>query len=103
MTQYVLVYMGGDQPSTQEEAEKHYSKYTEWLTALGDAVVTPTIPFKDTHTVSPDGTIGEGGSSAISGFSIIKADSMEAALSIARACPFLDIGGRLEVSELMEM
>jgi len=103
MAQYVFVYLGGNHPSSQEEAEKHFSKYTEWLSSLGDAVVSPTIPLKDTHTVSPDGTIGEGGSSAMSGFSIIKADSLEAALSIAQACPFLDIGGSLEVSELMQM
>jgi hypothetical protein len=36
------------------------------------------------------------------GFSVIKAGSMEAALSIAQACPFLEIGGSLEVSEMME-
>jgi hypothetical protein len=37
------------------------------------------------------------------GYTIVEADSMEAALAMARACPFLDIGGSLEVSELMEM
>ena len=39
----------------------------------------------------------------MSGYTIIKAGSMEAVLSIAKACPFLDIGGSLEVSELVEM
>jgi len=103
MTQFVFVYLGGDQPSSPEEASKHFDKYMGWLKSLGDAVVTPTIPLKDTHTVSTDGTIREGGSSAMSGFSIIKADSLEAALSIAQACPFLEIGGSLEVSEMMQM
>ena len=103
MKQFVLVYMGGNQPSNEEEASKHYTKYVEWLTSLGDAVVVPTIPFKDTCTVSSDGAVQEGGSSGISGFSIVKADTMEAALSIARACPFLEIGGSLEVSEVMQM
>ena len=103
MKQYVLVYLGGNQPSNPEEARQHFAKYVEWLSSLGDSVVIPTIPLKDTTTVSPDGTIREGGSSAMSGFSIIKADSMEAALSIAQACPFLEIGGSLEVSEMMEM
>ena len=102
MKQYVLVYLGGNQPSSPEEANKHFSKYMEWLSSLGDSVVSPTIPLKDTHTVSSDGTIGEGGSSAMSGFTIIKAESMEAALTIAQACPFLEIGGSLEVSELMQ-
>jgi len=101
MAQYVFVYLGGNQPSSPEEANKHFTKYMEWLTSLGDSVVSPTIPLKDTHTVSSDGIIREGGSSAMSGFSIIKAESMEAALSVAQACPFLEIGGSLEVSELM--
>jgi len=103
MKQFVLVYLGGNQPSSPEEGRQHFAKYMEWLTSLGDSVVIPTIPLKDTTTVSSDGTIAEGGSSAMSGFSIIKADSMEAALSIAQACPFLEIGGSLEVSEMMEM
>ena len=103
MKQFVLVYLGGNQPSDPEEASKHFSKYMEWLSSLGDSVVIPTIPLKDTTTVSPDRTVREGGSSAMSGFTIIKADSMEAALAIAQACPFLEIGGTLEVSELMEM
>ena len=103
MKQFVFVYLGGTQPSSEEDAQAHFSEYMEWLTSLGDSVVIPTIPLKDTSTVSPDGTIKEGGSSAMSGFSIIKADSMEAALSIAQACPFLDIGGSLEVSEMMQM
>lgn len=103
MKQFVLAYLGGNPPSSQEEANNHYQKYVGWLTSLGDAVIVPTIPLKDTSTVSPDGTIREGGSSAMSGFSIIKADSIQAALVIAKSCPFLEIGGSLEVSEIMQM
>lgn len=103
MKQFVLVYLGGNQPSNEDEANKHFSKYVEWVSSLGDTVIVPTIPLKDTTTVSPDGSIKEGGSSAMSGFSIIKADSMDAALSIAQDCPFLEIGGSLEVSEMMQM
>ena len=103
MAQFVFVYLGGTQPTNPEEANKHFAKYVEWLTSLGDSVVIPTIPLKDTNTVSADGAVQEGGSSAMSGFSIIKAESMEAALSIAKDCPFLEIGGSLEVSEMMEM
>jgi len=39
----------------------------------------------------------------MSGYTIIEADSMEAALSIAKDCPFLEMGGSLEVSELIQM
>ncbi len=101
MKKFALVYLGGNQPTSDEEAKNHHAKYVEWLKALGDAVVIPTIPLKDTTTVSRDGSVREGGSSAMSGFTIVKADSMAAALSIAQACPFLEIGGSLEVSEIM--
>ena len=103
MKQFIFAYLGGNHPSDPEESSQHFSKYMEWLKSLGDSVVIPTIPLKDTNTVRSDGTIGEGGSSAMSGFSIIKADSMEAALSIAQSCPFLEINGSLEVSEMMQM
>jgi hypothetical protein len=103
MPQYVITYLGGNQPATQEEGKQHMSKYMEWLTALGDAAVSPANPLKGTQTVNPDGSITSGGSTAMSGYTIIKTDSMEAALDIAKSCPFLDIGGSLEVSELMQM
>jgi hypothetical protein len=101
MKKFALVYLGGKQPASEAEAKNHNSKYVEWLKSLGEDIVIPTIPFKDTTTVSSNGAIREGGSSAMSGFSIIKADSMAAALSIAQKCPFLEIGGSLEVSEIM--
>lgn len=103
MKQFILVYLGGKQPATPDAANSHFAKYVEWLSSLGDSVVIPTIPLKDTHTVSPDGTTEEGGSSAMSGFTVIKAESMEAALAIARSCPFLEIDGSLEVSEMMQV
>lgn len=39
----------------------------------------------------------------MSGYTIVEAESMDAALVMAKACPFLDIEGTLEVSELVQM
>ena len=103
MTQYVIVYLGGNQPSTPDEGKQHMSKYVMWLASLGNSVVSPANPFKNTTTINSDGTITEGGTSTISGYTIIEADSMKSALKHAQSCPFLDIGGSLEVSELMQM
>ncbi len=103
MSQYVIVYLGGNQPSTPEEGKQHFARYKQWLSSLGDSAVSPANPLKDTNTVNSDGSVTNGGASTMSGYTIIEADSMEVALSIARACPFLDIGGSLEVSELVEM
>ena len=46
MTQYVITYLGGNQPSTPEEGQKHFAKYKEWLSSLGNAVINPANPFK---------------------------------------------------------
>ena len=103
MPQYIMVYLGGNQPSTPEEGKAHFAKYKEWLTSLGDAAVSPANPLKNTHTVSSDGSVANGGTTTMSGYTIIEAVSMDAALAIAGACPFLDTGGSLEVSELVVM
>ncbi len=103
MAQYIIVYLGGNQPSSPEEGKQHFAKYKEWLSSLGDAVVSPANPFKDTHTVNPEGTVTAGSSTLMSGYTIIESGSIEKALEIAKACPFLDIGGSLEVSELVQM
>ena len=103
MPKYVIVYVGGNQPATPEEGKQHFAKYMEWLNSLGDSAVSPANPLKNTNTVNPDGTVSSGGSTTISGYTIIEADSMDTALSVAKACPFLEIDGSLEVSELAEM
>ncbi len=103
MPQYIFVYLGGEYPSDPVETQKHLEKYQQWMISLGSAVVSPVIPFKDTHTVQTDGTMGPGTMSGMSGMSVIRAASMDEALAAARSCPFLEINGTLEVSELIEM
>ena len=103
MPQYIFVYLGGEYPSNPEEGQQHFEKYQQWLTSLGKAVVSPAVPFKDTHTVQADRTTSPGSITAMSGLSIVRMNSMEEALAAAQACPFLEINGALEVSEMIEM
>lgn len=103
MANYMITYLGGDHPSTPEEGKQHFEKYKAWLSSLGSAAVSPANPLKGTITVNPDGTISEGGTTAMSGFTVVEAKSMEEALVMAKACPFLEIGGSLEVSELLQI
>lgn len=103
MPEYMISYLGGNKPSSADEGKKHFAKYMDWLSSLGESAVSPANPLKDTSTVSPDGTITAGSATTMSGFTIVRADSMDAAMTIAKSCPFLDIGGSLEVSELIPM
>ncbi len=103
MSQYVIVYLGGNPPTTPEEGKQHKAKYMEWIASLGDFVISPANPLMNTHTVNSDGTVSESGKTTMSGYTIIAANSMDEALAVAKSCPFLEIGGSLEVSELMQM
>lgn len=103
MPQYIFVYIGGEYPSDPVAGKKHFEQYQQWLVSLGEAVVSPAIPFKDTHTVQPDRNAAPGSLSSMSGMSILRFNSMSDAVAAAQACPFLDINGALEISEMLEM
>jgi hypothetical protein len=103
MPQYIFIYLGGEFPTTSEERQKHLERYQQWLDSLGDRVVSPAIPFKDTHTVQADGTATPGSMTTMSGLSIIRSASMDEALAAAVSCPFLEINGVLEISEMVEI
>ncbi len=103
MPKYMITYLGGDKPSSPEEGQKHFAKYEEWLFSLGSSAVSPMNPIRNTSTVNPDGSVTSGSKTSMSGYTIVESESIEAAISMARACPFLDINGSLEVSELIKM
>ncbi len=103
MSNYVIAYHGGKTPESPEEGAKQMAKWKAWVDGLGDAVVNPGTPLGKPKTVSSSGVSDGGGSNPLIGFSIVKADSMDVALEMAKACPTLEIGGTLEVAEVMEM
>jgi hypothetical protein len=103
MANYMISYLGGNQPATPEEGKQHFAKYKQWLSSLGDAAVSPANPLKGTTTINTDGSVSEGGATGMSGFTVVEAESMDDALAMAKSCPFLDIGGSLEVSELLQI
>ncbi len=78
------------------------AKWQAWVSGLGDAVVNPGTPLGKSKAVSSAGVSNTSGSERLAGFSIVKADSMDAALEMAKKCPFLEIG-TIEVAEVMEM
>jgi hypothetical protein len=103
MSEYIIAYHGGKKPESPEEGAKHMAKWKAWVSDLGDAVVNPGTPLGPSKTVSSDGVADDGGPNPLSGFSIVRADSMDAAIDMAKACPTLDLGGTLEVAQVMKM
>ena len=58
-------------------------------------------PFGPSCTVSSTGAVRTGAPGALSGYSIIDADSISDAASKAKGCPVLSGGGAIEVYETM--
>ena len=102
MNDYVFVYRGGKAFESREDGAKHMEKWGAWVNGLGDASVNRGTPFKASKIVSAGG-VSDSGTDPLTGYSIVKADSMDAATAMAKACPHLDIGGSIVVSETMDM
>ena len=102
MPEYVFAYHGGKKPETPEQGAQLMARWKAWLGDLGDAVVNPGTPLGKSKTVSADGVTDDGGPNPLAGFSILQADDMDAAIEMARACPFLEMG-TIEVAEAMQM
>lgn len=103
MAQYLITYLGNPREMGKEEGRMHMVKYREWLDDLGHAAISPANPVRNAKTIESDGSVIDGGITKMSGYSIIEAESDEAALAIVKACPYLDVGGQLELAELVQM
>ena len=101
MANYVLLYSGGGMPETEAEQAAVLQEWTNWYNGLGAAVVDPGNPFTpQAKSISSDGMVSDspiGGMA--SGYTVIKADSIDNAVSMAQACPILKSGGAISVYE----
>jgi hypothetical protein len=103
MANYALAYKGGQMAETDEERERVMAAWGEWMGALGSALVDMGNPFGASATVTNGGTISDGAASALTGYSILDADSLAAATELAKGCPVLASGGSVEVYETIKV
>jgi len=99
MANYLLVYHGGGMPEGEAEMAKVTAAWDAWFHQLGEALVDGGNPASGTQVISADGSVAAGGATSPSGYSIIKADSHDAAVGLAKGCPVLAGGAMIEVVE----
>ena len=102
MPKFVFAYHGGKKPESPEEGAQVMAAWSAWFEKLGGAVVDPGNPVSISKTVSAAGVADNGGANPLSGYSIVNADNIEAAIEMAKGCPILDAGS-VEVAEAMDM
>ena len=104
MPKYVFAYHGGSMPETEEEQAEVMATWGAWFESMGAAVVDAGNPIHETRTVASDGSSSDGGgANPLNGYSLLTADSIDAAVKLAGGCPVLGAGGSVEVAETMEM
>lgn len=104
MSKFVLAYHGGGMAATEEEQARVMAAWGAWMEGLGAALTDPGNPAGRTKTIQADGSVVDGGgANPVTGYSIIDADSIDDAISLAKDNPILDSGGSVEVVETLEM
>lgn len=100
MPDFMFVYHGGGRPESEEAQKETMARWGAWMEKNQSSLVNPGNPVGMSKTVTANGVEDNGGPNPTSGFTIVKADSIDAAVDIAKSNPILADGGTVEVAEL---
>jgi hypothetical protein len=110
---YMLIFRGTDwhkglSPEEMQQVSDRWMAWFKQLTEQGKAIAGnpleregKIVSGKDGHVVA-DGPFAES-KEAIGGYFLLKVDTMDDAVAIARECPGLAHGARVEVRPVMEL
>jgi hypothetical protein len=96
MSKFLVTYFGAGVPSDLALAAKVREAFGRWLAEAGSAVIDPGAPLAPATQVA-SGTPAP--RVTISGYSVIEAENVEAAIEILKSHPFVARGGTLQVDE----
>jgi hypothetical protein len=100
MANYLLLFHGGSTPDSPEEGARVMQAWTDWFALLGDVVVDLGSPISQRRTLGADGSVGSGDANSVTGYTVLQANDIDAAVLLAKTCPGLASGTWLEVAEL---
>ena len=102
MAQFGLLYVGEPKFATPEQGQANAQAYFAWLNDLGDAVVNRGIPMGPPTRVTAEGVTREERADRLTGLTIVEAADMDAAIEIAKICPYIEVAA-LDVVQIFEM
>lgn len=104
MANYLFTYHGGSEPQTEEEGAKVMAAWGAWMETLGEALVAPGNPVGPSAMIAADGTTAPfHGDDTVTGYSIVTAPDLDAAVALGMGCPIRDDGGWVEIGEIVPM
>jgi hypothetical protein len=100
MPTFLITYHGAtEMPPSPEAREQMMSAFMSWAGSVGDNMKDPGSPLGPSRVVTSAGDKDGQAEGSIGGYTVINADSLDAAVSAVRSHPFLGRGGTLQVSE----
>jgi len=103
MAKFAYLFTGGSMAATPEEQAKIMQEWGAWFGELGPAIVDGGNPFGASASMLADGTVTGSGASGLGGYTLITAESLADATSLAKGCPVLAGGGTVEIYEALDM
>ncbi len=102
MADFVLLYTGGGMPETEEETAQVMKAWDAWMGQIGSGLKDGGNPFTPAaKTIANDGSVSDGAPGPLhTGYTILTADSLDAALEMAKSCPVLMGGASITVYEV---
>jgi hypothetical protein len=84
MANYAFAYSGGKGVAADEaERDAQMARWGQWFGELGSAVVDGGAAMGTAKTVGPGGSVSNGGSRGVTGYSIVSAESLDSAVDWA--------------------
>lgn len=104
MANYLLAYHGGKMPANPKELQSVMTAWDDWYSKLGGALVDGGNPVGSARTISGAGSVSDGGgANPVSGYTVISAENLDAAVKLAQSCPVLMAGASVEVCETVDV
>ena len=112
MEEFLMVFRSagmGDFKPTPEQMQASEKQWADWFGSFAaqGKYVSGSRPGFEGKTVGPGNLITDGPYAEVKeilmGTTIVKVDSIDEAVEIAKGCPILEIGGTVEVRNLIVM
>ncbi len=105
MAKFMVLYTGGmGMEATPEDQQRIMEEWGVWYGKMGSAVVDGGSPFAQAKHITGSG-IQDGplGNTPATGYTLIEADSLEAAAAACEDHPHLNHGGQVQVFTCLDM
>jgi hypothetical protein len=94
MSTYLLAYRA---PKNYQGSPETGATWATWFEHIGANLVERGHPVFERSTL---GDCGPGSATELGGYSLVTAEDLSAAVTLAKGCPILAVGGGVEVGEL---